>query len=127
MVPLNLFEGFSLSVKNVITWFHQKLTLKKLNKTNFQFVNLNILKTQKKKRKERTRLLIQKGALLDKYFETEKLSLDDTENLLKMFSNYVNSNKPEKYKKMITLNFRVIIFLLIYFFRDYCIFLCNLN
>lgn len=50
-------------------------------------------------RKERTRILIQKGALLDKYFEAEKLSLDDTENLLKIFSNYINSNKPDKYKK----------------------------
>lgn len=52
-----------------------------------------------KARRERTRLLIQKGALLDKYFETENLSVDDTENLLKIFSNYVNSNKPDKYKK----------------------------
>lgn len=52
-----------------------------------------------KARKQRTRLLIQKGALLDKYFETESLSVDDTENLLKIFSNYVNSNKPDKYKK----------------------------
>lgn len=52
-----------------------------------------------KLRKERTRLLIQKGALLNKYFETEKFSLDDTEKLLKMFSNYINSNKPDKYKK----------------------------
>ena len=52
-----------------------------------------------KARKERTRLLIQKGALIDKYFETENLSVDDTENLLKIFSNYVNSNKPDKYKK----------------------------
>lgn len=52
-----------------------------------------------KARKERTRLLIQKGALLDKYFETENLSVDDTENLLKIFSKYVNSNKPDKYKK----------------------------
>ena len=52
-----------------------------------------------KTRKERTRLLIQKGALLDKYFETESLSVDDTENLLKIFSKYVNSNNPDKYKK----------------------------
>lgn len=52
-----------------------------------------------KARKERTRILIQKGAILDKYFETESLSVDDTENLLKIFSNYVNSNKPDKYKK----------------------------
>lgn len=50
-------------------------------------------------RKERTRILIQKGALLDKYFNTENLSVDNTENLLKIFSKYVNSNKPDKYKK----------------------------
>lgn len=53
----------------------------------------------KKARKARTRKLIQKGALLDKYFETESLSADETESLLKIFANYVNSNKPDKYKK----------------------------
>lgn len=53
----------------------------------------------KKSRKARTRKLIQKGALLDKYFETESLSADETESLLKIFANYVNSNKPDKYKK----------------------------
>lgn len=53
----------------------------------------------KKTRKARTRKLIQKGALLDKYFETESLSADETESLLKIFANYVNSNKPDKYKK----------------------------
>ena len=53
----------------------------------------------KKARKARTRKLIQKGALLDKYFETESLSADETESLLKTFANYVNSNKPDKYKK----------------------------
>lgn len=53
----------------------------------------------KKARKARTRKLIQKGALLDKYFETESLSADETESLLRIFANYVNSNKPDKYKK----------------------------
>ena len=38
-----------------------------------------------KKRKERTRKLIQKGALLDKYFDTENLSIDETEDFLKIF------------------------------------------
>lgn len=52
-----------------------------------------------KKRKERTRKLIQKGALLDKYFETENLSIDETEDFLKIFSNYIKENKPDKYKK----------------------------
>lgn len=52
-----------------------------------------------KKRKERTRLLIQKGTLLDKYFESNHLNIVETEELLKIFANYVNANKPDKYKK----------------------------
>lgn len=52
-----------------------------------------------KQRKLRTRILIQKGALLDKYFETENISVDDTEELLKMFSDYINEKKPKKFKK----------------------------
>lgn len=52
-----------------------------------------------KKRKERIRKLIQKGALLDKYFDTENLSIDETEDFLKIFSNYIKENKPDKYKK----------------------------
>lgn len=51
------------------------------------------------KRKERTRLLIQKGALLDKYFEIENLNADETEQFLKIFSDYVRNKKPDKFKK----------------------------
>lgn len=52
-----------------------------------------------KERKERTRKLIQKGALLDKYFDIENLSINETEDFLKIFSNYIKENKPDKYKK----------------------------
>ena len=52
-----------------------------------------------KERKLRTRKLIQKGALLDKYFDIDNLSVDDTESLLKTFAEYVKSNKSDKYKK----------------------------
>lgn len=52
-----------------------------------------------RKRKERTRRLIQKGALLEKYFDCDNLSIDETESLLKIFADYVNDKKPEKYKK----------------------------
>lgn len=48
-------------------------------------------------RKKRANRLIQKGALVEKYFESEDLSIDETEDLLKIFSDYVNSNKPDKY------------------------------
>lgn len=52
-----------------------------------------------KKRKERTRLLIQKGALLDKYFEIENLNAAETEQLLNIFSDYIKNKKPNKFKK----------------------------
>lgn len=50
-------------------------------------------------RKKRTLLLIQKGALLNNYFESNHLSIVKTEELLKIFANYVNANKPDQYKK----------------------------
>jgi len=51
-----------------------------------------------KERKARTRLLIQKGALLDKYFDISHLSVEDTEKFLKYFSSYIQKYTPEKYK-----------------------------
>lgn len=53
----------------------------------------------RKKRKARSRSLIQKGALFEKYFHAENLSIDESEQLLKIFADYVNVNKPDKYKK----------------------------
>ncbi|MGF6947759.1 hypothetical protein QF028_000252 [Neobacillus sp. B4I6] len=46
-------------------------------------------------RRERTRRLIQKGALLEKYLENENenVSLKDTEDLLKILAEFKNKNK----------------------------------
>lgn len=71
----------------------KRIEIEELKIRQYQYIE------NKKARKARTRKLIQKGALLDKYFETENLSADETESLLKIFANYVNSNKPDKYKK----------------------------
>lgn len=71
----------------------KRIEIEELKIRQYQYIE------KKKARKARTRKLIQKGALLDKYFETESLSADETESLLKTFANYVNSNKPDKYKK----------------------------
>ncbi len=71
----------------------KRIEIEELKIRQYQYIE------NKKARKARTRKLIQKGALLDKYFETETLSADETESLLKIFANYVNSNKPNKYKK----------------------------
>lgn len=72
---------------------------KELEKLNIQ---KNILKSnseQNVNRKQRTRRLIQKGALLEKYFELDNLTVDETEDFLKVFSEYIKNNKPDKYKK----------------------------
>jgi hypothetical protein len=44
-------------------------------------------------RRARTRRLIQKGALLEKYLENENVSLKDTEALLKVLAEFKNKNK----------------------------------
>lgn len=49
-------------------------------------------------RKARSRRLIQKGALLEKYFQVDNLSVEQTEELLKIFADYVNEHKPNKLK-----------------------------
>lgn len=52
-----------------------------------------------KERKKRTRQLIQKGALFEKYLEAKHLTVDETEQLLQIFANMINEQKPNKYKK----------------------------
>ncbi|MDG6165202.1 hypothetical protein [Lactococcus formosensis] len=71
---------------------------KKIERENLILKKSKYLESTKE-RKARTRKLIQKGALLDKYFETENLSIDETEDFLKIFSNYIKENKFDKYKK----------------------------
>jgi len=51
-----------------------------------------------KARKERTRRLIQKGALLEKYFDISHLSVEETEKCLSYFSAYAKGNMPDKFK-----------------------------
>ncbi|MFC5714399.1 hypothetical protein ACFPU1_16760 [Thalassorhabdus alkalitolerans] len=50
-------------------------------------------------RKQRTRRLIQKGALAEKYFNIEHLTVEETEEVFKIFSAYVQGNLPNKFKK----------------------------
>lgn len=75
--------------------------LKKINTKIDQLNYKNKLLIQKQKheaRKQRTRRLIQKGALLEHYFECENLTMKETENLLLTFADYVIKNKPQKFR-----------------------------
>lgn len=74
---------------------------KKLKKTQANIEKAQLQRNRLKNidRKERAHRLIIKGAMLEKYFDCEHLSPDDTEELLKIFSEYINANKPNKFKK----------------------------
>lgn len=72
---------------------------KKIETLNIQKRILRANSEQNINRKKRTKRLIEKGALLDKYFEIDYLNSDETEEFLKIFSDYVKGNKPEKFKK----------------------------
>lgn len=52
-----------------------------------------------KERKKRANRLIQKGALLEKYFDCDHLDIPETEELLSSFSQYINAKKLDKFKK----------------------------
>ena len=86
-------------VDNLDKLVQQKNELEKKIQKNELLMKQKKFYESNKERKLRTRKLIQKGALLDKYFDIDNLSVDDTESFLKTFAEYVKSNKPDKYKK----------------------------
>ena len=61
-------------------------------------LTLNKLKTQQAK-EEQTKILIQKGALLNKYLDANHLSLEETEQLLQLFSKFIKEKRPERFNK----------------------------
>jgi hypothetical protein len=60
---------------------------------------IELVREKERERKRRAHRLIQKGALLEKYLDIEHLEVEDTEELLKMFSSFLKEKIPEKYKK----------------------------
>lgn len=50
-------------------------------------------------RKERTRRLIQIGALAEKYFDISHNNLDEVEEIFLQFSSYIKHKKLNKHKK----------------------------
>lgn len=61
-----------------MTEYNIKKKIQEMNR-----IELEIKRQKEKDRKERTRRLIQKGALLEKYFDLESTSVDETEIFLK--------------------------------------------
>ncbi|MFB5292262.1 hypothetical protein ACE4WU_05080 [Enterococcus faecalis] len=80
--------------------YKEILTLEEqIQKKKIQQQLLKKQSTESTERKKRTRRLIQKGALLEKYFDLSHLTVEETEEVLKIFSAYVRGNLPQRYKK----------------------------
>lgn len=72
---------------------------KRIEKLKIQKNILRANSEQNINRKRRTKRLIEKGALLEKYFEIDYLTVEETEEFLKIFSEYIKANKPKKHQK----------------------------
>ena len=73
--------------------------LKRLKKRKSDLLKTESYKSNRQYRKERANRLIQTGALSEKYFELDDLSIAEREELFKTFSAFVIANKPKKFKK----------------------------
>ena len=63
-------------------------------------LELSLNKLQKQKiQEERIKMLMQKGALLNKYLDANHLSLEETEQLLQLFSQFIKEKRPERFNK----------------------------
>lgn len=69
---------------------------KRIEKLKIQKNILRANSEQNINRKRRTKRLIEKGALLEKYFEIDYLTVEETEEFLKIFSEYIKANKPNQ-------------------------------
>lgn len=71
-----------------------------IKKKQQELNRLNLEKQKEKIRlkKKRTRKLIVKGALLEKYFEAENLTVDETEEILKDLQ-VIGKNKVREHKE----------------------------
>ncbi|MGY5263883.1 hypothetical protein [Lactiplantibacillus plantarum] len=69
----------------------------KIERENFKLRQFKYYENRQARR-ARSRRLIQKGDLLEKYFQADNLSVEQTEELLKIFADYVNSHKLNKLK-----------------------------
>ncbi|MEK6189796.1 MAG: hypothetical protein N2A99_02265 [Carnobacterium alterfunditum] len=72
--------------------------LKKLKKRKSDILKTEKYKSSQQYRKDRANRLIQTGALSEKYFKLENLDIEEREELFKMFADFINANKPKKFK-----------------------------
>lgn len=61
-------------------------------------LELNRLQYNKNKQ-QHTTLLIQKGKLLNHYLDADHLSIEETEEMLKLFSQFILDKRPKRFNK----------------------------
>lgn len=76
-----------------------KEEIDELGKQRSRILRENKNKSSYEFRKQRTRRLVETGALAEKYFQIENLSIPEREELFKMFATFIKGNKPNHLKK----------------------------
>ncbi|MCQ6287994.1 hypothetical protein [Bacillus cereus] len=71
----------------------RELEYLKITKRELQF------KDKQHDRKKRTKRLIETGALCEKYFNMYHMTIEDREEVFKIFSNYIQANTPNRFHK----------------------------
>ncbi|PEF61585.1 hypothetical protein [Bacillus cereus] len=71
----------------------RELEYLKITKREFQFQD------KQHDRKKRTKRLIETGALCEKYFDMYHMTMEDREEVFKIFSNYIKANTPNRFHK----------------------------
>ncbi|MEK4418782.1 hypothetical protein [Bacillus sp. FSL K6-0268] len=71
----------------------RELEYLKITKRELQFQD------KQNDRKKRTKRLIETGALCEKYFDMYHMTMEDREEVFKIFSNYIKANTPNRFCK----------------------------
>lgn len=71
-----------------------KLNIKK-KEQELARLQRTISRDKEKERKERTHKLIQKGAMLESYFDMKDMNIDETEKFLKMVAPYIKKIRDQ--------------------------------
>ncbi|MBU4643284.1 hypothetical protein [Bacillus toyonensis] len=71
----------------------RELEYLKITKRELQFQD------KQNDRKKRTKRLIETGALCEKYFDMYHMTIEDREEVFKIFSNYIQANTPNRFHK----------------------------
>jgi len=88
-----------MSKKNQKTLNEIQAELNAKVKRRDQLIKEQSFLEKNEKRRERTRRLVETGALVEKHFDLTHLNMSEREEVFKTFAPFIKQNMPKKFKK----------------------------